>query len=108
MKTAFLHYSASLRRRFITLHKVSPALRGGVKRSSGTEEVTREKTLSTCLKQERLRRGWSQADVAEKIGSDPKTVSRWERGLTHPSLYLQQHLFALFHKTAQELGISST
>ena len=57
------------------------------------------------LKQERLNRGWSQADVAEKIGSDAKTVGRWERGVTFPSPYLCQQLCKLYGKTAQELAL---
>jgi transcriptional regulator with XRE-family HTH domain len=57
------------------------------------------------LRSARLHRGWSQADVAEKIGSDPKTVGRWERGLTFPSLYLRQQLCKLFEQDAESLGI---
>ncbi len=60
------------------------------------------------LKRERALRGWSQADVAGRIGSDPKTVGRWERGLTTPSLYLCQRLCELYGKTIQELGLLST
>src|SRR5579862_3033781 len=57
------------------------------------------------LRQERVSRGWSQADVAEKIGSDPKTVGRWERGLTSPGPYLCQQLCQLYGKTPLELGL---
>jgi len=56
------------------------------------------------LKRERQVRGWSQEDVAARIGSDPKTVGRWERGLTFPSPYFQQRLIDLFGKDAQALG----
>jgi transcriptional regulator with XRE-family HTH domain len=56
------------------------------------------------LKHERQLRGWSQEDLATRIGSDPKTVSRWERGLTFPSPYFQQKLVELFGKDAQALG----
>ena len=57
------------------------------------------------LKQERLSRGWSQANVADKIGSDAKTVGRWERGVTFPSPYLCQQLCQLYGKTVQELAL---
>lgn len=57
------------------------------------------------LKSERAQRGWSQADVAERIGSDPKTVGRWERGITFPSLYMCQQLSELYGKSLQELGL---
>jgi len=56
------------------------------------------------LKHERQLRGWSQADVAARIGSDPKTVSRWEQGLALPLPYFQQRLVDLFGKDAQALG----
>src|SRR5437763_1632884 len=56
------------------------------------------------LKRERQLRGWSQEDVAARIGSDSKTVSRWERGLTFPSTYFQQRLVDLFGKDAEALG----
>ena len=56
------------------------------------------------LKHERQLRGWSQADVAARVGSDPKSVSRWERSLAFPSPYFQQRLVDLFGKDAQALG----
>ena len=34
--------------------------------------------FSEQLKYERERRGWSQADLASKLGCDTKTVNRWE------------------------------
>src|SRR6266702_6446432 len=48
------------------------------------------------LRREREKRGWSQADVATRIGSNAKTVGRWERGLSFPSPYSQQKLLELF------------
>lgn len=32
----------------------------------------------------RLRNGWTQVDLAERLGTDPVTVSRWERGKSYP------------------------
>ncbi|MBV9228251.1 MAG: helix-turn-helix domain-containing protein, partial [Chloroflexi bacterium] len=57
------------------------------------------------LRRERIRRNWSQADVAKHIGSDPKTVSRWELGHAFPSAYHRQKLVDLFQKDAEELGL---
>ena len=56
------------------------------------------------LKRERQLRGWSQEDVATHIGCDPKTVGRWEHGLTFPGPYLQKRLIDLFGQDAQTLG----
>jgi transcriptional regulator with XRE-family HTH domain len=57
------------------------------------------------LKQARELRGWSQAKVAEQIGTDATTVSRWERGLFSPTPYFRERLCALFGKNAEELGL---
>lgn len=57
------------------------------------------------LKKERLQRGWSQARVAELIGTDAGNVSRWERGRSSPSPYFRERLCHLYEKTTQELGL---
>jgi len=59
------------------------------------------------LKLERELRGWSQAMVADEIGTTPDNVSRWERGLTTPSPHFRSKLCALFGKRADELGLIS-
>jgi uncharacterized membrane protein/DNA-binding XRE family transcriptional regulator len=60
--------------------------------------------LSSRLKYERMQRGWSQARVAEAIGTDAGNVSRWERGRSSPSPYFREKLCQLYEKNAQELG----
>lgn len=58
------------------------------------------------LRQERQRRGWSRAYIAEQIGvADPKTIGRWERGGAFPSAYFLQKLCTLFRMQADELGL---
>ncbi|MDQ6660023.1 MAG: helix-turn-helix domain-containing protein, partial [Chloroflexota bacterium] len=57
------------------------------------------------LRHEREVRGWSQADLAAKVGSDVKTVSRWESGKRLPRPYFRQLLSELFGKDAEELGL---
>src|SRR5947207_6131574 len=57
------------------------------------------------LRRERELRGWSQEDVAKKIGApDDKTVRRWESGKVSPTPYYRQKLCALYGKSAEELG----
>jgi len=63
------------------------------------------KHYQMLLKQAREERGWSQKDVAEKIGTDPKTVSRWERRVAYPSPYFRQKLGELFKKSLRELDL---
>jgi transcriptional regulator with XRE-family HTH domain/Tol biopolymer transport system component len=57
------------------------------------------------LKRARESKGWSQADVADKIGAQPNLVTRWERGYAFPSPYYRQKLCDLFEKTTAELGL---
>ncbi|WP_376794681.1 helix-turn-helix domain-containing protein [Thermogemmatispora sp.] len=57
------------------------------------------------LKRERLRRGWSQEDLAERIGSDKKTVQRWETGDGLPRPALLRKLCEVLEKTPEELGL---
>ncbi len=62
-------------------------------------------TPNRRLRQARELRGWSQAKVAEQIGTDATTVSRWERGLFSPTPYFRERLCELFGKNAEELGL---
>jgi transcriptional regulator with XRE-family HTH domain len=65
-------------------------------------------TPNRRLKQARELRGWSQAKIAELIGTDATTVSRWERGLFFPTPYFREKLCVLFGKNAEELGLLET
>ena len=57
------------------------------------------------LREVREQYGWSQQDVADKVGTTPLNVGRWERGVTQPSPYYRQKLCTIFEKTVQELGM---
>ena len=57
------------------------------------------------IKQEREHRGWSQARLAQELGTDSVTISRWERGVSHPSPYFREKISHLFEKTVAELGL---
>lgn len=57
------------------------------------------------LRYERLRRGWSQEKLAEKINSNAKTVARWEKGLHVPLPELQQQLAQAFNISIEEMGL---
>ena len=43
-------------------------------------------TFSERLKKEREKRGWSQAELAEKIHVSRQSVSKWETGKNYPSI----------------------
>ena len=57
------------------------------------------------LKVERELRGWSQAKVAEAVGTNVRTVIRWEQGQSVPYPYYREQLCSLFGKNARELGL---
>lgn len=57
------------------------------------------------LRRERLRRGWSQADVAAKVGVDVKTVGRWEGGNSIPFPHYRQLLCQVFEMSPEEFGL---
>ncbi len=53
--------------------------------------------MSTRLRTERTRRGWSQSDLANLIGLySPSTVARWEGGSRRPYKRHADKLEALF------------
>jgi len=58
------------------------------------------------IKRERVLRGWSQTKVAQEIGTLPRNISRWERGLHAPSPYFREKLCLLFSKDAVTLGLA--
>ena len=51
----------------------------------------------------RARNGWTQAELADRLGTDPVTVSRWERGVSHPRPSAVRTLTQLADPTATEL-----
>ena len=58
------------------------------------------------LTEARNARGWSQQEVAERLGTTYVNVSRWERGITRPSPYFRKKLCMLFGKTEWELDLT--
>lgn len=67
-------------------------------------EVT-GKRPNIYLREERFRHRWSQQELADRLGTTPNTISRWELGITSPSPYFSTKLSTLFGKTVQELGV---
>src|SRR5438105_3759864 len=57
------------------------------------------------LRYERERRAWSQLEVADRVGTTPDNVGRWERGVTSPGPHFRQKLCEVFEKNPQELGL---
>jgi tetratricopeptide (TPR) repeat protein/transcriptional regulator with XRE-family HTH domain len=57
------------------------------------------------LKAAREQLGWSQQKLAGRLGVTTNSVSRWERGISSPSLYFRRQLCDLLGKSAEELGL---
>src|SRR5438034_10495355 len=54
----------------------------------------------------RKERGWTQQEVADRIGAPlALNVTRWERGTAVPSPHYVQLLCTVFGKTPQQLGL---
>jgi transcriptional regulator with XRE-family HTH domain len=61
--------------------------------------------FSSILKNERQRQGWSQATLANHLGTTANRISVWERGLESPSPYFRNQLSKVFAKSIAELGL---
>jgi len=63
------------------------------------------RTPNLQLKDARAQRGWSQADLAERVGTSNVSISRWESGSHFPSPHFRQRLSSIFEMTTLELGL---
>src|SRR6266487_444056 len=68
------------------------------------EAANKELEPNRLLRREREMRGWSQRRVADEIGTNVDTVSKWERGINIPDPHFREKLCALFGRNAVELG----
>lgn len=80
----------------------------------GTTDV--RMTLAKNIKQERLKRNWTRAQLAELLGiNSPSSIGNWESGLAAPDcdkIYMMADLFgvsidSLFGREAQSVGLSA-
>lgn len=51
----------------------------------------------------RLKQALSQEDLADRVGTTPSNVSRWERGVTSPTPYFRRKLCDVFQLTPDDL-----
>jgi len=66
-------------------------------------EQSLEQIVAVNLAQLRRAKGWTQADLAEKINYSDKSVSKWERGEGLPDLKVLTQLAALYEVTLDTL-----
>lgn len=55
------------------------------------------------LRQERIKRDWTQNDVAHLLGVSPQAVCEWEKGRKFPRRYVLANLEKMFGLSHQEL-----
>lgn len=60
-------------------------------------------SLGTSLFNARKKSGFSQEEVAEKLGVSRQTISKWELDETLPDIRQSKKLSALYHVTLDEL-----
>ncbi|GCE18483.1 helix-turn-helix domain-containing protein [Dictyobacter kobayashii] len=68
-------------------------------------ESFQQKNFSEVVKYQREIRGWSQARMAEELGTTPNRISSWERGVSVPSAYFREKLCTHLDMDAHELGL---
>ncbi|GHO88329.1 helix-turn-helix domain-containing protein [Dictyobacter formicarum] len=68
-------------------------------------ETSKQKTFSEIVKYQREMRGWSQARMAEELGTTPNRISSWERNVSVPSAYFREKLCSRLDMDAYELGL---
>ncbi|MER7557814.1 helix-turn-helix transcriptional regulator [Nocardioides sp. NPDC126508] len=67
---------------------------------SYTGKITSPESLGRILQQARLLNGWSQRELAERIGTTQRYI--WEIEAGKPSIFVER-LFALMRETGTEL-----
>ncbi len=63
------------------------------------EELRPLLDLADMVLAQRLARGWSQADLAERVGTKQANISRLESGLANPSVKFLQKLATALGET---------
>ncbi len=66
--------------------------------------MSEENFPNELLRRARSLKGWSQEELAERVGTAATMVSRWERGIIVPGPYYHERLCAALGKTPGELG----
>lgn len=62
-----------------------------------------DKKFGQFVKKQRIQRGWSQPDLAEKVGNNFQNISRLERGEISPTLYWCYKLADAFEMDMSDL-----
>lgn len=69
------------------------------------EHMEENIAFSKTLRRERTQRGWSQKNLAEKVGCDPQTIARWEKGESAPTPYYRTRLAEVLGTNMERLKL---
>ncbi len=70
---------------------------------SEKQDRTMALRLGKGMAERRKQIGWTQARVAEKVGVDTETISRFERGASLPSLLTLEKLASVLNSSVADL-----
>ena len=59
--------------------------------------------IAKILKEERIKKGTSQEELAQYCGISKSSVSKWENGITRPSIYQLPQIADFYNVTIQKL-----
>lgn len=57
---------------------------------------SQQNAVAIWIRTERIKRGWSQHDLASRVHTEPTTIERWEAGQSLPNRTNQQQLMRVF------------
>src|SRR6266699_181281 len=75
------------------------------KNSAPTKESKKTGTPNQTLRKARELRGWTQQELADKLGTTPLAINRWEQGKTFPSSFYRTKLCDVFKTSVEALGL---
>src|SRR6266496_1410179 len=64
-----------------------------------------QEAWSEILRKEREQHAWTQGEVAEKLGTDERTIRYWESGKSFPGPKYRRELSRIFEKSLRELKL---
>ena len=69
----------------------------------GTVKAEKRRAFSQALRAQRKAQGWTQYELAQRVGCDESTINHWEKGRTNPSLKTVINLADLFGCSLDEI-----
>lgn len=59
--------------------------------------------IAKILKEERIKKGATQEELAQYCGISKSSISKWEKGITRPSIYQLPQIANFYNVTIQKL-----